>query len=365
MKSSAPCEYEFADFESVPCRIHLISLRMGHHAGPSGYDRVADAIDSETIVTRMPSRLLPRVVGRLLDPFAKRSGSVWYHRANMLAELSAAGRWASERHHLFHFLYGENSYRYLGVAKRLARRGNWLVATYHTPSWRVRELVTQRKAIGRLDAVIVVSRSQTEYFNELLGTHRVHFVPHGVDTDYFSPAPTSRYADRFRLITVGRHLRDFDALLETTKVIYRTRPDVEFVVVSQPQWLQQFRHLPNVSCHSNVPDAELRELYRSAHALFLPLVDCTANNALLEGMACGLPVITTDLQGVRDYVPSTCAVLTPKHDVEALVDAVVRARDGVISLANMGHASRQASLGFSWDRVSAATVDVYRNVVAA
>lgn len=36
--------------------------------------------------------------------------------------------------------------------------------------------------------------------------------------------------------------------------------------------------------------------------LLVVLLDSTANNSLLEAMACGMPMVTTDLQGVRDYV---------------------------------------------------------------
>ena len=57
--------------------------------------------------------------------------------------------------------------------------------------------------------------------------------------------------------------------------------------------------LPNVRVLSGLSDLALAETFRQADVLFLPLQDATANNARLEGLASGLPVVTTDLPAVR------------------------------------------------------------------
>jgi glycosyltransferase involved in cell wall biosynthesis len=59
----------------------------------------------------------------------------------------------------------------------------------------------------------------------------------------------------------------------------------------------------NVHTHRGIDDDTLAELYRNADVLLLPLTDSTANNALLEGMASGLPLVATDLPAVRAYLP--------------------------------------------------------------
>ena len=44
------------------------------------------------------------------------------------------------------------------------------------------------------------------------------------------------------------------------------------------------------------------------------------NNSLLEGMASGLAVVSTDLQGIRDYASEKGCVLVEKGDVDTLTD---------------------------------------------
>jgi glycosyltransferase involved in cell wall biosynthesis len=343
----------------------LITLRMQHHAAASGYHRLTDALPAAVISGRRPSGLIGRMMMKLLSGATARSGSLWYNRVSLVGELEAAGRWLKTRNQIFHFLYGENSYRYLGALKNLAGRGNRLLATYHTPTWRMRELISDTDHIKRLDAAVVVSTTQRAYFENLLGSDRVFFVPHGIDTEFFVPTPTPRDATRgstFRFVCVGHHLRDFATLAAAADILWQQDPSIEIVVVADPERLGALARLPNVRTLSRIDDERLRALYQQSDALLLPLLDATANNSLLEGMACGLPVISTDLGGVRDYVCADGCVLTPKGDATALAAAAQQARDGLLDLDAMSSASRRAAEHLSWPRVAQAMQRVYQTV---
>ena len=71
--------------------------------------------------------------------------------------------------------------------------------------------------------------------------------------------------------------------------------------------------------------------------------DLTANNALLELMACGRPVVVSDVGAVIDYTAGSAVHLVPEGDVQAMVmavgallgDASQRQREGQ---ANRNHA---------------------------
>jgi glycosyltransferase involved in cell wall biosynthesis len=343
--------------------LQLITLRMSHHAAASGYHRLTDVLPAATLITGTPPRSLPRRGAiKLLGALTARSGSQWYHRASLAGELTAAGRWLQTRRTLFHFLYGENSYRYLGRLKHVLRRDNWLVATYHTPSWRHRELVRDTDHIRRLDAAVVVSTSQIEFLADLVGRERVFYVPHGIDTGFFRPAPVRRAPGRFRFVCVGHHLRDFDTLAAAADLLWEHDREAEIVVVAEPDQLGRLAGLPNVTNLTKLTDTQLRALYQKSDVLLLPLRDATANNALLEGMACGLPVISTELAGVRDYVSSDCCVLTGQGDAGALAAAALRARNGELNLTAMAAASRLAAERLCWPRVARAMQAVYATV---
>ena len=113
---------------------------------------------------------------------------------------------------------------------------------------------------------------------------------------------------------------------------------------------------------AGLSDEQLRGVYQQADIFTMPLTDCTANNSLLEAMACGLPIMVSDLPGVRDYVDETTAILVPVGDDqqfgqrlrELISDQALRDR-----LAKM---SRASALEFSFPKVARMTQDVYRHV---
>lgn len=222
------------------------------------------------------------------------------------------------------------------------------------------QVVKDRKHIERLDAVIVMSTIQVDFFAEILGADRVFFVPHGIDIDSFTPGTAARGSDRtFRCLFVGSHLRDIETLAAAAKRL-QSRSNLRFTVLTRPGNLPAFSGLGNVDIHSGVDDRQLLALYQGSDVFVMPLLDSTANNSLLEAMACGMPIITTDLQGVRDYVDRECAALVAKGDVAGLCEAIVRLQEDDTLCGRMAQASRRRALDFRWEEIARRTVEVHR-----
>lgn len=342
--------------------INLIALRHGHHSAHSGYGAMADVLPGRVIPTGNSVGLAQRVLGRAFRGVIRRSGSQWYQRRNLLAETVAAKRWLVSSSQIFHFLYGENSYRYLGYLKKLSPR-NHIVCTYHTPAKRFDEVVRNRRHLQFIDAAIAFTRDQTAHLSSLISPDRVFFVPHGVDVTYFRPPSQPRPdGDHLHCLFVGQHLRDFETLAAAVRVLEAA--DIRFSIVTREDRFHHFEGLNNVKLLSGLPDAELLALYQQTDVFVFPLLDATANCALQEAMACGLPVVGTDMPAVRDYVDDSCAVLTPKGKPDALADAIQSLKQNRNLLVRMGAASRERAEDVSLENIAERTMDIYRHVVA-
>lgn len=301
------------------------------------------------------------IVRRALRRLVQRRGMAWYQLSDLVAEASTALAAARGSFDLVHYLDGEHTAQYLPRARRLlGRRRPRILATFHQPPDLLAKLV-RRDVVARLDAVTLMSITQRPFFDGLLPPERVAVVPLGIDTEFFCPAVAPVDDGTFRLITVGHHLRDYAAVGAVAERL-RGEPTIRFDVVSARA--TGLEGLPNVEHHRGVSDERLLRLYRRAHLLLLPLLETTANNALLEGIACGLPVVSTALPSVAMYVPGDEAILIDRNDPDALTEAVLQLRRDPDQRTHRAHRARIQAETLAWPRIAPRFDQLYGDLLA-
>ena len=149
----------------------------------------------------------------------------------------------------------------------------------------------------------------------------------------------------------------------------KARPDVEFAVVALPRMIQGVRGKveqelgARVRFISGIPDIELKQLYHQASVLFLPLADASANNALLEGMASGLAILTSDLPAVREYAGDS-AMYFKAGDLDGALGALDRLLGDQTLRRELGTAARQRALSeFAWPRIAKRYRELYEETL--
>lgn len=339
-------------------RVLLSYYPIPHHAGPSGYHqlarRVAELVPVETIEIERSAPLPAPVRARLV----RGAGPEWYDDWQLALELETMRRLLRRSGTVCHLLYGEDVFAYLARARPLVRlRGGRLVASFHQPTSTFARVVRRPRRLCALDAVLALSHDQAEYLASVSGNDRVFVVPHGVDTDFFTPGDGAR-RDGITCLAVGSWLRDLDTLGRVLTAL-ASRPEIRFELVSPGG---DFSSHPNALVRSGLGDEELRDAYRRADLLVLPLLDSTANNSLLEALACGLPIVTTDVGGVREYVDGGPAVLVDPRDADAICEAVTVLAADDARRREMGRRARERALELDWSRIAERVRDVYEEI---
>lgn len=234
----------------------------------------------------------------------------------------------------------------------------------------------ERSVISTVDCVFAESQYTYDLLAGWRGDGRMRVAPPGVDTSLFVPAEVSprdghilavgRLADPRKnvglLLRAYRRLRD--AIPEAPRLVLVGHTPLR---AGDAALVGELGLTPHVEIHVDVTIEALRGLYRGASMFVLPSNEEGLGIVLLEAMACGLPVASTDCGGPRAaVVHGETGFLTPVGDVGALAAAMSDLWLDPPQRERMGRAGRiLAEREFSLAAASRAYLDEYEVVLSA
>ena len=237
------------------------------------------------------------------------------------------------------------------------------------------------RALGRaVDRVVVQSQDEVRGLVRI-GVPRAQLtlVPAGVDSDRFTPEgpAAERDPERPRILSVGRLVehKGFGDVIQAMRYV----PGAECVVVGGPPAehlavdphakklraiAEQFKVADRVRLVGAVAAKDMPRWYRSADLLVAAPWHEQFEMAPLEAMACGVPVIGTNVGGLTEtVVDGLTGDLVPARDPRALGGALRRLVNyKVRRFAYATAALDRARQAYSWKRVASQLGSVYSTV---
>lgn len=237
------------------------------------------------------------------------------------------------------------------------------------------------KAIARADAILAISDSTRRDLVGLLSAR-----PEKITVTYLAADPAYQpVVDSARLARVREAYglsaetilfvgtleprKDLPTLLRAFARARRSRPGLRLAVAGRQGWLcepvfdlvRELQLGEAVRFLGPVPADDLPALYSLATLFVLPSLYEGFGMPVLEAMACGTPVVCTDVSSLPEIV-GDAALLVPVGDPQALADAMERCLNDDDLRAEMSRRGLRQAARFSWAETARKTLGVYTSL---
>jgi glycosyltransferase involved in cell wall biosynthesis len=265
-----------------------------------------------------------------------------------------------------------------GLNQRLDRRYRRAVSTFHdlfvltgdysSPEFRQRFAAQARQAAERSDLVIAVSEFTASQVHELLNVERsrIRVIPHGVRV----PSRSDETA-RERIILFVGAVQKRKNVRRLVEAFERTPRDWKLVLAgsvgygseAELQAVERSARRADITITGYIPNDDLERLYSRASILAFPSLDEGFGLPVLEAMARGLPVLTSNRSALPE-VAGSAALLVDPLDTESISTALNRLIEDANLRKDLARKGLERSKLFTWERAAAETWTVYAELLS-
>ena len=234
-----------------------------------------------------------------------------------------------------------------------------------------------RKVVSKADKIISTSKSYAETSMVLKDfLDKVEIIPNGVALNRFNPKiEVGNIRERYNLpseniiLYVGRFVKykGLEYLIRAMKYVEHGT----LIIAGKgklERYLKQIvrnEQSKNVKFLGYVPDEDLPKLYRVSDIYVLPSITRGENFGIsaLEAMACGVPVVASDLPGVRELVRDDCGMKVKPKGVLGLAGKINEMLSDDALRLEMGKNARKNAESYNWEDISKKVMNVYEEIL--
>lgn len=200
---------------------------------------------------------------------------------------------------------------------------------------------------------------------------KVRVVPNAVDTERFKPCK-EREADL--VVWVGRFVpeKGLEYLIEAAKIVAQEFKDVKFLLVGYGSLKAKIMKLTfdrgllnNVRFTGPLSRDEVAKVLGKATVFVFPSLREGLPLSVLEAMACGVPVVGSDIPGVNEVVKhEENGFLVPPKNSEALANVILTLLNDENLRRKVGRDARQLMTEkYNWNAIASKIEKVYHEAI--
>ena len=228
-----------------------------------------------------------------------------------------------------------------------------------------------RLAAAKADAVLYTSQDMQQWWKRTgMSDARSHFVPLGVNAEFFTPRNSQPGSQKYPFLAISRLApeNNVDRLLEI--VAQPSLKNLDFSVqiagdgALRPQLVRQANEL-GIAHHINwlghIEYNDLPQLYQSSRALLFTREEGAPPRVVLQALSSGIPVLSFNSSGISDYVQhQVSGLLAPLGKIQTFAENIELCLKDDELIHQMGKNARlSVEQRFNWPRVIDQIITVY------
>lgn len=200
---------------------------------------------------------------------------------------------------------------------------------------------------------------------------QIYVIPLGIDSYKFYPSKT-KMQKYFQLLYVGNlnRRKGLNYLLEAMKIVVNNCKNVKLLLVGKGSQKEELiSHIKYLKLEKYVQlcgfldDNDLLKVYQSSDIFVFPSLKEGFGFVLLEAMACGIPIISTNVSAIPEVV-GDCGILVNPRDPDDLSKAIIHLLENDTKRAFLSLQGLDRIKNFySWERISRVYITKYNELL--
>lgn len=205
---------------------------------------------------------------------------------------------------------------------------------------------------------------------------KLKVIYNGIDSGLFSPASKPDHLNEIPTVVAAARvfeLKDILTMIRSCAVVAKEIPDVQYLIYGDtnavPKYTEECRKLiKKLKLENNFKFAGARsdpeKIFPEGDVSILTSISEGFPYTVIESMACGVPVVSTDVGGVSEALTKDCGILCKPKDAERIGEAVIRLLKNKPLRERMGsHARERVLKNFTIGKFVNEYLDLYETLV--
>jgi len=243
------------------------------------------------------------------------------------------------------------------------------------PEWfqKIYNLTGAKFTFSSADKIICYTDTEREeMINFGIKPEKIALIHNGIDTNLFTPPKDNLRHTNNRLLWIGRYVpgKGVEYLIDAFSILKAKHPNVSLMMIGNGPLKEKIDkkilslNLKEAIIQKDfIPNSEIINVYHNSNILILPSLGEGVPRVILEAMACGLPIVCTNLPQLVDLLDE-CGFMVPLKDSKTMAEKISEILSDPNIATKLGENGRKKVVdNYSWEDTINKTIKLYEELI--